>query len=100
MEESIFHKKMNVGSAFDPISVKLNNPPKELNLKIFTYKGIVDIIPYKQLDRVENYETVKERVRNLEPNKYFDNPYWELYHLVKPTSMRVENDQSETPARR
>jgi hypothetical protein len=83
---------MNIVSPLEHIRVKLDNPPKELNLKIYTYKGIVDLI--SSYDDIKDYEEIQEKVRNLKPNNYFDNPYWELYHIVKPISMLVEGDQS------
>lgn len=72
----------------ESIKIRIPYKPDKLDLKILTQKGIVILEPLEPLNILDDIETLKEKARNLTEIIDFPNPYWNIYQLVKPVSMR------------
>jgi len=74
-------------SDFDPIEVKIENPPKKLELKIRKTKGEIKNINLMDKELDEQSLKLYLEAKNLQPTKEIPYPYWNIYYLISPISM-------------
>ena len=79
---------MDMLSIFKPISITLPNRPDNLEFNFKKKKGKIKLNVLKESKYTKGYHKIYTKAKSLTPTHEFPNPYWNIYYLIEPFSMR------------